>query len=125
METLLVELNTAAKGVASASTKLASVTKGLENESDNGEITLGVGARYRIALEEALVAVYEATEKPPPADIRQAKANARLRQTHPELVAEYDRLTTEVKALSQWIAANKQVISAKQSVLNGARAIGA
>jgi hypothetical protein len=126
LETLLGELNQAAKGVAAASTKLGELTKAMENEvSEDGEVTLGVGARYQIELDTALVAIYEETEKPPPADIRLAKANTRLRQTHPDLVAEHARLTTEAKALQQWISANKQVISARQSIVNGLRGIGA
>jgi glutathione S-transferase len=126
LETLLRELNEAAQGVARASNQLQRLTTGLENAVDlQGVLTLGAGARYRIALEEALIAVYEATDKPPAADIRMAMARRRLRETAPDLVAEYDRLTTEVKAAQQWIAANKQVISAKQSVLNGVRALGA
>lgn len=130
LDTLLTELNEAARGVAASSTKLAKLTKEFENRSNgDGEVQLGVGARYAIALENELVAIWEESEaqdkRPPAEDIRTALAKRRLRQKDPTLVAEYGRITTEMKALQRWISDNKAVVSAKQSVLNGARAIGA
>jgi hypothetical protein len=130
LETLLAELNAAAQGVGAASTKLAKLTKEFDNRTNgDGEVHLGIGARYAIALENELVAVWEESEakdkRPPAEDIRTALAKRRLRQKNPSLVAEYGRITTEMKALQRWISDNRAVISAKQSVLNGARAIGA
>ena len=130
LETLLKELNTAANGVAAASTKLATLTKTYENHvNGDGEVHLGVGAQYEIAFEGELVAVYEEAEakgkRPPAEDVRSALARQRLRAKDGPLIAEHDRVTTEMKALQRWISDNKQVISAKQSVVNGLRALGA
>jgi hypothetical protein len=130
LETLLRELNTAANGVAAASTKLAQLTKVYENAvNGNGEIAMGVGTRYALALDRELVGVYEEAEaenkRPPAEDVRTALARQRLRAKDGPLVVEHDRVTTEMKALQRWISDNKQVISAKQSVVNGLRALGA
>lgn len=121
-ETVLRQLNIAAQAVFRASNRL----KSLSEELDGKDGELGVGTRYDIAIEDALVEIYgEAEGRPPAEDVRTAMAKARVRAKHPELDADYRRLTTEIKAARIWISNQKAVLSAKQSVLNGARAIGA
>lgn len=129
-ETVLQELNTAANAVRKASAKLGRVLKAFEGAmSEDGEVQLGVKARYEIAVDEALMEIvdnYEGRDKRPPAeDVRMARARRQVRRNNESLYVAYLQGLVEIKALRQWISGQKQIVSAKQTVLNGLKDMGA
>lgn len=116
----LKELEDAAKGLDAASTKLSRLTKDFEGPE-------GVGTRYRIAIEDARINLYDdaikGERRPPAQDVRDAKAERHVRLTDPELYSDFTQLETEITALKLWISSKKASISARQSVLSAEKAL--
>lgn len=133
---LIEELTAAARALDKGSTQLADATKEFEGwydetrtvDEESGEIVVtrgewheGPNLLWRVAISEAIEAVVReqyADTRAPSIDRLERMAELRVRQTNPELWADYHRLLTEIDALQKWISAKKQAISARQSVLS-------
>lgn len=106
-------LDKAARGVQTASGELSKLTQELYEEG-------GLGLRFKIAVDEEKLAIYDAAimagNRPPPADIRDARAEQRVREKHPTEYAAYQAKVARVEALKIWITSLKAAISANQSL---------
>jgi len=121
---ILEALDTASKGVQAASTELADLSQRFHQaEHVNGEIKNGLALEYDVAIKEEVAKIYdeaiEAEQKPPPADVRGAKAERHVRTVKPTLWAEYHATKARIDALKTWISNQKATISANQSIRKG------
>jgi len=122
---ILEALDQASKGVQAASTELSELTQrfyGAHLDKDD-QIHNGVGLQYEIAVKERIADLYDeaidAEAKPPPADVRQAKAERMVRNQEPLLWSEYHHGKARIDALRSWISNQRSTISANQSVRKG------
>lgn len=119
---VLEALDKASKGIQAASTELSQLSQQLHeaHRDEQGEIVMGLALRYKAALDEEKVAVYELAidneQRPPAADIREAKASRAVRTKFPELWTEYHASIARLNALKDWVINQKAVISANQSL---------
>lgn len=119
---ILQALDKASMGLQAASTELSELSQHFHEAriDDNGEIVNGVGLEYDVAIKEEIAALYEAAleadKRPPPADVRAAKAERAVRVKRPDLWAEYHATNARIEALKSWTINQKQVISANQSI---------
>lgn len=122
---ILEALDKASKGLQAASTELSDLSQSFHEAhiDDSGEIVNGVGLEYDIAIKEEIATLYEdaleAGHRPPPADVREAKAERAVRIKRPELWSEFHHGKARIDALRSWIANQKAVISANQSIRRG------
>jgi hypothetical protein len=122
---ILEALDRASKGVQAAATELAELSQKFHEahlDADD-QIVNGLALQYEIAIKEQVAAIYDAAidleQKPPPADVRQAKAERWVRTTDPHLWAEYHAMKSRIDALKTWISNQKATISANQSIRKG------
>ncbi len=110
---IIEALDKAARGVQAASDELSRLTAEFYSEK-------GVGLRFKIAVDEEKLAIYEGAigreERPPPADIREAMAEKRVRDQDPVRWSEYQAQKSRIEALKIWISSLKAAISANQSL---------
>lgn len=122
---VLEALDKASRGVQAASTELSDlIQRFAESHIDgDGQIIDGLGIRFDVAVKEEIASIYEealeAEHRPPPADVRQAKAERAVRIKDPELWAEYHATKARIDALKLWISNQKATISANQSIRKG------
>lgn len=116
--TTMAGLNEAAAGMQKAANRLY-------NRIIKFEGAEGIGTKYKIAVKDQLLAIYDeaiqAEKRPPAEDIRTARAEKIVREGNPSLYSEWKVGSTEINALRIWISAMRQSISARQSVLRGER----
>lgn len=118
------ELETAAKQLDAASTRLANAIKEFEGRVDveTGEWHPGPKLVVEKLVEQECERIYseyeEAEKRPPPESIREARSRSAIRREHADLWADYERLSSEVASIQKWIASKKDAISARQSVLS-------
>lgn len=107
------DLDRAARGVQAASEELSRLTQSFYEQE-------GIGITFKIAVDEEKLAIYERAigreERPPPADIREAMAEKRVRTKDPERWAKYQADKARIEALKIWITSLKAAISANQSL---------
>lgn len=114
----------ASKGVQAAATELAQLSQSFyEGAVDKeGELKMGTGLAFDIAVKEELAAIYtmsiENDKRPPAEDIRAAMAERAVRTKKPELWGEYHTQKARIDALQMWIRNQRAAISANQSLLN-------
>lgn len=115
---LMQDLETSARQLDAASTRLAAATK---------EFETGVQLAWEDAVLDqidALYAEYEAKESRVPAQaIVERRAARRAKEANPDLHADFVRLRAEMTALGKWIAAKRDTISARQSILSAEKAL--
>lgn len=115
---LMSDLETSARQLDAASTRLAQATKEFEN---------GVQLEWEDKLLDAIDTIYSEHElagtRPPAQGIVERRAARRAKERYPELHADYVRLRAEMGALQRWIAAKRDTISARQSVLSAEKAL--
>jgi hypothetical protein len=125
--TVLAALEKAATELDAMTNRLGRAVKQFETtvDEETGELVLGPGIRYDIAVKDKRIQIYdnaiENDKRPPAEDIRQAKAEKMVRDEEPELWADYQQLSTEMSALRIGISARKESIRARQSILKGER----
>lgn len=123
---ILRDLDKATQGLQGASRRLSKLSQ-LHHEATvdeaTGEVTMGTGLRYEVALEEEISEIYELAEKaekrPPPADVREARAKRAVKVKHPDLWADYQRESSEIEALKLWISSAKANINGLQTLRKG------
>ncbi len=124
---VLEALDKASRGVQAACTELSELSQRFHEAyiGENGEIIMGVGLRFKAALDDEKVSVYENAIdnglKVPAADIREAKAERAVRIKKPELWTEYHTGKARIDALKDWVVNLKAAISANQSLARGER----
>jgi hypothetical protein len=81
---------------------------------------MGTGLRFQTALEEEIDAIYADAEnaghRPPPADVREARAKKEVRRKQPQLWADFQSEHSEMEALRLWITSAKANINGLQSL---------
>lgn len=118
----LEALDQAGKGVQAAATELSKLAQHFYEAriDEHGEIKHGTGLQYDIAIKEEIATIYDLAlnneQRPPPADVRAAKAERAIRIKNPGLWAEYHAKKARIDALKTWIVNMKAAISANQSV---------
>lgn len=122
---IMEALDLASKGVQAASTELSKLTQEFHDAGidDNGELVMGVGLQFDIAVKEELAVIYttalENDRRPPAEDIRAAMAERAVRTKKPDLWMGYHHTKARIDALKGWISNQKSSISANQSLLRG------
>jgi len=123
---VLEALDRASKGVQAASTELSELSQKFHEAhlvESTGEIEMGIGLRFDVAIKEEIATIYELAveqgKRQPPADVRAAQAERAVRVKKPELWAEFHATKARIDALKSWIVNQKSTISANQSIRKG------
>lgn len=122
---VLEALDLAERRLVKAAEELAKLSTDFHHAEveEDGEVKLGTGLRYEVALEEEISEIYalaeRAEKRPPPEDVRHARAKRAVRTKLPELFAEYYRDKARIDGLKGWVSNQKQAISAAQSLRKG------
>ncbi len=110
---IVESLDKAARGVQAASEELSKLSQEFYEDG-------GIGLSFDIAVDEEKLRLYddavEEGTRPPPADIRQIKAERTVRAREPQRWAEYQAKKARIDALKLWLTSLKAAISANQSL---------
>lgn len=110
---VIEDLDQAGRGMHAAAFELSK----LANEFYGDK---GIGITYKIAVDEEKLSIWddaiEHDRKPPPADIREAMAERRVRAKDPLRWAKYQSEKARIDALKLWMSNLKSSISACQSL---------
>ena len=110
---IVESLDKAARGVQAASEELSKLSQEFFEDG-------GIGLSFEVAVDEEKLRLYDdAVEeglRPPPADIRQIKAERAVRAQDPQRWAEYQAKKARIDALKLWLTSLKAAISANQSL---------
>lgn len=123
----MASLDEASADIQRLATKLSNLTEEMYEAriNEDGEMVLGVGLQYDVALKEEMVAIYtdamENERKLPAEGIREAIAWTAVKTKNPKLWIDYHNKSREIDGIKLWISNNKAAISANQSVLRGER----
>jgi len=124
---IMVALDEASKGISAAATELSQLTTSFYevSEGPEGELILGTGLQFDIALKDELSSIYtDAIEndcRPPAEDIRAAMAERAIQTKRPGLWAEFHTKKARIEALRSWISNQKAAISANQTLMKAER----
>lgn len=107
------DLDRVTQGIERASNRLSRLLTDFHGFDENGE--MGTGLEYEVRKEEEISDLYE-LEKPPPADVREARAKRAVRTKYPELWAKYHKQKAEIEGLRKWLADNKDMKNGLQTL---------
>lgn len=116
-------LDEASKGVQAAATELSKLSQEFHDAyvDEQGELHMGVGLQFEIAVKEELAAIYtlalENERRPPAEDIRAAMAERSVRTKKADLWTAYYHTKARIDSLQSWISNQRSTISANQSLL--------
>lgn len=122
---ILDDLDRATRSLHAASEELSRLTQEFTGATldEEGQLENGIGLQYDIALQDEISTIYELAEnagqRPPPADVREARALRAVRIEHPELWASYHQTKARITALRSWISNLKEEIGGLQSLRKG------
>ena len=123
----MVALEEARRGLQSAATELSQLLTTFYKavEDDEGEMVLGTGLQFDIAIKDELSFIYgdsiENSRRLPPADIRESMAHRAVQTKRPQLWAKFHTDKARIDALRSWISAQKDAIKACQSIMKAER----
>lgn len=122
---ILDDLDRATRSLHAASEELSRLTQQFTASvlDKEGQLENGIGLQYDIALQEEISTIYKLAEnagqRPPPADVREARALQAVRTKRPELWASYHQTKARITALRSWISNLKEEIGGLQSLRKG------